>query len=29
MNMLMHPDILYKINRLYQEECLAQGQLKK
>ena len=29
MNMLLHPDTLYEINRLYQEERLATGQPKK
>ncbi len=29
MNTLIHPDILYKINRLYQEERLAHGQPQK
>jgi len=29
MNMLIHPDVLYEINRLYQKARLAQGQPKK
>lgn len=29
MNMLLHPDTLYEINRLYQEERLAHCQPKK
>jgi hypothetical protein len=29
MNTLIHPDVLYEINRLYLEERLAQRQPKK
>ena len=29
MNTLIHPDTLYEINRLYQQERLANGQPKK
>ena len=29
MNTLIHPDVLYEINRLYQKERLALGQPRK